>query len=150
MTLLIIDKQNKQVPRNSKNVAENSWLELCFVGVIFLVGILLRVYQLASQIIADDEWHALYRAMIVNYSHIATHFGYADYSIPLTLYYKILSETVGLSEISMRLPPLIAGIFTPIVIPLLWRKHLDRNSYLFFVVMLTVSPLLIYFSRIGL
>jgi hypothetical protein len=149
MTQTVLHNPKHQAPIINNNISSNRWLENSFVGAIFLAGILLRVYQLPSQIIADDEWHALYRAMIVNYSHIATHFGYADYSIPLTLYYKILSETVGLSEISMRLPSLIAGIFTPIVIPLLWRKHLDRNSYLFFVVMLTVSPLLIYFSRIA-
>ena len=147
MTQTFLYKPKHQSPTINNNISSNMRLENFFVGAIFLAGILLRVYQLPSQIIADDEWHALYRVLIVDYFHIATHFGYADYSIPLTLYYKVLSETVGLSEIGMRFPSLVAGILTPIVIPILWRKHLDRNSYLFFVVMLTVSPLLVYFSR---
>ena len=76
----------------------------------FLVGTALRVWQLDIQILIDDEWHAVHRLLRASASDIATHLGYADYSIPLTLYYQGLHRTIGLSEWGMHVPPLLAGI----------------------------------------
>jgi hypothetical protein len=63
------------------------------------------------------------------------------------MFYKALSDTVGLNEVGMRLPAFLTGISMPLVVPRLWRRYIGRNAYLFFVVLLSVSPLLVYFSR---
>ena len=50
-----------------------------------LVGAWFRSDQLGSQVLIEDEWHALHKLLGSGYADIASHFGYADYSIPLTL-----------------------------------------------------------------
>lgn len=67
-----------------------------------LVGLALRGYQ----IVADDEWHALHTLSFRSYAYILSHFGSADYSIPLTILCKMLARTVGLTELVMRAPML--------------------------------------------
>ena len=78
--------------------------------VAFVAGVALRVWQIDIQIPIDDEWHAVHKLMRAGPLDIFTHVGYADYSIPLTLYYQALYRTVGLSEWGLHLPPLVASI----------------------------------------
>jgi len=66
--------------------------------VAFIAGVALRVWQIDIQIPVDDEWHAIHKLMRAGPLDIFTHVGYADYSIPLTLYYQWLYRTAGLSE----------------------------------------------------
>ena len=119
-----------------------------FIAAIF-VGVLLRLYQITSQIIADDEWHALKIVMTKSYSSIVSHFGTADYCIPLACYYKLLAGTVGLSEMIMRFPLLILGMCSLIVFPLLTQKYIGRNASIILAGLLAISPLHIYFSRLA-
>ena len=70
---------------------------LTLLGAV-LVGAALRAYQLPGQILVDDEWHALHKAIHSSYAEILTSFGAADHAIPITLYYKLATDTVGLSE----------------------------------------------------
>src|SRR5512138_2104278 len=58
----------------------------------FLAGTALRVWQLDIQILIDDEWHAIHKLLHSSPLDIATHLGYADYSIPLTLYFQQLQR----------------------------------------------------------
>ena len=78
--------------------------------VAFISGITLRVWQIDIQVPIDDEWHAIHKLMRAGPLDIFTHVGYADYSIPLTLYYQALYRTIGLSEWGLHLPPLVASI----------------------------------------
>ena len=64
----------------------------------FIAGVAIRVWQIDIQIPIDDEWHAIIKLMRAGPLDIFTHVGYADYSIPLTLYYQSLYRTAGLSE----------------------------------------------------
>jgi hypothetical protein len=107
----------------------------------------LRLYQLNEQIIADDEWHALHAVRDLGFGSIAQHFGDADISIPMALFYKIVANTVGLSELIMRLPVIFVGLASLVVFPLLVRERFDRTTSLLFSVLLTISPLHIYYSR---
>jgi len=74
------------------------------------LGTYLRATQLPSQILVDDEWHAVHALLHLDARAIATNFGTADYSIPLTLYDRFLALHGGLSEWQMHVPPLVAGI----------------------------------------
>jgi hypothetical protein len=119
------------------------WLWLLAVAV----GTVLRLDQLAAQIVADDEWHALYALLRRSYLGIVTHFGEADYSIPLALLYRAVADTVGLSEVAMRLPVVAAGLATLVVLPLLVRDLVGPEASRASAWLLAVSPLHVYFSR---
>lgn len=112
-----------------------------------LVGLVLRGYQLAGQIVADDEWHALYALTFRGYAYILSHFGGADYSIPLTVLYKTLAQTVGLTELGMRAPVLICGAAALVALPLLVRRYVGRPASDVFAWLLAIAPLHVYFSR---
>src|SRR6476659_899630 len=86
----------------------DAWSALLLVA--FITGMVLRVWQLDIQILIDDEWHAIHKLLRSTPLDIVTHLGYADYSIPLTLYFQQLQRTIGLSEWGMHVPPLIAGV----------------------------------------
>jgi len=60
-------------------------------------GIYLRATQLSTQILLDDEWHAIHKLLHSDVKGIVTSFGVADYSIPLTLYYRFLALHGGLT-----------------------------------------------------
>lgn len=115
--------------------------------VALLVGSFLRVWQLRSQMLIDDEWHAVRMLVGADMEQIADHFGLADYSIPLTLWYRWLYEHAQLSEWAMHLPLLIAGIALLVLAPLLLRRTLSPQVLATWVALLAISPLLIYFSR---
>lgn len=121
------------------------WLIL--IATALLVGIFLRVSQLRTQMLIDDEWHAVRMLLHADMATIATHFGLADYCIPLTLYYRWLYEHGALSEWAMHLPLLLAGVALLFVAPWLLRKTVSLPTCAVWVCLLAVSPGLIYFSR---
>src|SRR5215831_3567124 len=65
--------------------------EQLFVLAI-VVGVVLRLHQLGSQVIADDETHALvWLRGHPSYGSILVHLKSEDVCIPLTLFYKLAS-----------------------------------------------------------
>lgn len=118
-------------------------------GVVLavVVGLLLRTYQFSDQILADDEWHAIHALRLDSYVWIFSHFGKSDHSIPLTLLYKALADTVGLTENRMRAPMLLCGIAALAVFPLLVRRCIGSPAAAAFAWLLAISPLHVYFSR---
>jgi hypothetical protein len=112
-----------------------------------VVGFALRAYQLTDQIVADDEWHAIHAVIYASYPYILTHFGLTDHSIPLTLFYRTMADTTGLSEAVMRAPVLAFGVATLLVVPLLVRARFGRPTSAVFAWVLAISPLHVYFSR---
>ncbi|RFF32033.1 hypothetical protein [Wenzhouxiangella sediminis] len=116
-------------------------------AVVLVVGAGLRLWQIDIQILLDDEWHALHRLMQADYSQIFLSFGHADYSIPLTLLFRALADTVGLYEWQMRLLPMISGLAALLVVPALLRPWLRSDERLGLTALMAISPLLIHFSR---
>lgn len=117
--------------------------------MILLLGGFLRSFHLGRNLLIDDEWHALNVVQDHGAAFIFSHFGHADYSIPLALYYEALQHTLGLSEWSMRLPSVIAGVALIAVFPMLLRPWLNRRERLLTAGLLAISPFLVYFSRIA-
>jgi len=107
----------------------------------------LRVTQLASQVLVDDEWHAIHKLLHSDAKGILTRFGLADYSIPLTLYYRFLSLHGGLTEWEMHVPLMIAGIALLLLAPLLLRGAIELPAAATWVALLAISPLHVYHSR---
>lgn len=118
------------------------WLLLV---VALAAGAFLRIWQLGIQILIEDEWHAIHKLLDSGMLNIATHFGGADYCIPLTLYYRALYDLGWLTEWSMRLPLLIAGLLL-LAAPLLMRR-LALPTRAIWTALLALSPVLIYLTR---
>jgi hypothetical protein len=129
----------------ARRSADAPWQLVAAIAI--LAGAFLRWYQLGIQIVLDDEWHALNKLLSAGVSDIATHFGYADYSIPLTLYYRFLLEHGGLTEWVLHVPMLAAGIGLLFAAPLLLRRSTSLAANAAWVALLAVSPLLVYHSR---
>ena len=121
------------------------WQVLLLVALA--AGAFLRWYQLRTQVLIDDEWHAV-RMLIQADAHvIATHFGFADYCIPLTLYFRLLYEHGMLDEWLMHLPSLLAGLALLAVAPMLMRRTLSLPTRVVWTALLAISPALVYYSR---
>jgi hypothetical protein len=124
---------------------EEMWIALGICAL--MAGAWLRGAGLRSQILIDDEWHAVHKLMRADMLDIVTHLDYADYSIPLTVYFRWLHDTVGLTEWGMHLPMLVAGIAFSAIAPLLVRPWTTPAVRATWAVLLAISPLLVYFSR---
>src|SRR6266496_3659808 len=110
-------------------------------------GTWLRWYQLDIQVLIDDEWHALHKVLHSDAYGIATTFGFADHSIPLTLYYRFLALHGGLTEWVMHLPMLVAGVVLLVAAALSLRRETTPPVRVAWVALLAISPLLVYHSR---
>ncbi|HEX6792413.1 MAG TPA: hypothetical protein VF304_01065, partial [Casimicrobiaceae bacterium] len=128
-----------------RRAASIGWMLLAAAGIA--AGVYLRVTQLSTQILLDDEWHAIHKLLHSDARGILTSFGVADYSIPLTLYYRFLADHGGLSEWGMHLPLLVAGIALLAVAPLLMRREVAPPVRATWIVLLAISPLLVYLTR---
>jgi hypothetical protein len=110
-------------------------------------GIWLRLDQLGSQLLLEDEWHAVYRVVHETPAAVFLDFADSDSSIPLTLLYLGESSAFGLSELAMRLPLIAAGIATLVLFPWYVARRFGRAEALLFALLLAISPLLYFFSR---
>ena len=121
------------------------WWALAVVAA--LAAAWLRLQQLGAQIVIDDEWHALHKLLRADLLDILTHLDYADYSIPITVYFRLMRDTIGVSEWSMHLPMLVAGLALVVVAPWLVRSWTSLAVRATWVVLLAISPFLVYVSR---
>jgi len=112
-----------------------------------LTGAALRLYQIRDQVLVDDEWHALHALLAGGPLDVLLSFGASDHSIPLTLYDLLLERTVGLTELGMRLPSLLAGIASLVVLPWLVRDLAGLRASVVFAWLLAIAPLHVFFSR---
>lgn len=114
-----------------------------------LLGAFLRLFRVGDQLILDDEWHALNVVQDQDYSWIFSHLGHADHSIPLALMYEFFSHSIGLSELSMRAPSLLAGLAAICCLPQLMRRWLNPRETLVMAALIAISPMLVNYSRIA-
>jgi hypothetical protein len=125
--------------------AHRAWIVLLLLALA--AAVFLRCDQLGTQFLLDDEWHAIHKLLRADAGDIATHFGLADYSIPLTLYYRFLYLHGGLSEWGMRLPMLLAGIGLLGAAPWLLRRLVALPALVAWVGLMAISPMMIYHTR---
>lgn len=79
--------------------------------------------------------------------NIATHFGVADYCIPLTLYYRALYDVGALTEWTMRAPLLLGGIGLLVFAPWSLRRSVPLPTRSVWLALLAISPVLMYLTR---
>jgi hypothetical protein len=127
-----------------------SWSFFLFLGLIVAIGASLRLYNLSSQILLDDEWHSINEVADKTFLEVLTRFNPHDNSSPpLNLYLLALLKTCGVSELSIRLPAVVAGVLSLIIMPLLVRRIFDDRIALIFASIVAIAPFLIFYSRYG-
>ena len=104
-----------------------------------------RVSGIRFQIPMGDELRLLLHVARFSYGEALTSFQPGNSCIPLTLLAKLLADTIGLDELTLRLPVLLAGIATVLAVPLLARRYLASPWTL--GALLALSPSLVFFSR---
>lgn len=121
--------------------------------LVLAVGAWLRLDQLLDQTLIDDEWHAVHQLIRSRPGQFMLSLGREDYSIPLTALDWLQLQTIGLTEIGMRLPMLLAGLASLALLP--WAlagsgaARLDGRTRLVFALLLAVSTLLVGYSRMA-
>ncbi len=149
--MLFSPAQNRSAAANAPDDSARlagTLLLICLVAA-FLLGTWLRLDQFLDQTLIDDEWHAVHQLMLSSPSQFTFSFGQADFSIPLTLWYWLVARWLGLSELGMRLPMMLAGLATLIIFPMALRGRLNDRVLLLFALFLACSPLLISYSRMA-
>jgi len=125
-----------------------AWLrrEGALLGAL-TVALFLRTYQLAHQSPADDEWHALVMSATTGLREILTSFGGSDHSIPMTAYFEVVADTLGLCDVTLRGPMVVCGMLLVLAIGLVFRRALGRGAGDLGAWLVALSPLLTFFSR---
>jgi len=119
------------------------------ISISFVVGIILRLYLISSQIIIDDEWHGINYVIGRPFQYVFTNHGLGANSIPMNLYRWFLFNTIGWSELSLRAPPLIAGVLSLIIFPIFVVKMFNSRTTAIFSFLLAMSPVLVFYSRMS-
>jgi hypothetical protein len=135
---------------NSSSRPENDkFLFILALASAVMVGLFLRVYLLKDQVFADDEWHGLYYVIGKLPFWLLTHFSIPGATcIPLNLYTWLLGATVGWSEFGLRLPLLVCGMLCVLLCPFLALEIIGPRRAAWLALLLAISPLLIFYSRI--
>ena len=129
-------------------LSEKGWLALVPAATL-LIGLLLRIYLLPQQVIIDDEWHALYYVIGKSPGWLLTHFSIPGATcIPQNFYAWVLFATCGWSEMSLRMPSLVCGLLCLVICPWLAGPVIGSRRAMLLAVLLTVCPLLIFYSRL--
>ena len=111
------DRSNEKLPFNGST----SFWTLILLSLI--VGTVLRLYLISSQILIDDEWHGLNYVIGRSFLYVFTNHGLGANSIPMNLYCWFLLKTFGWSELLLRTPIIIAGILSLVDFPLSSNKN---------------------------
>lgn len=93
-----------------------------FLTAVVGLGALYRYYDIGAQIPQGDEWHSLFRAADTSLAECWTRYFPRATSIPVNGFQRWLLETVGWTEVSIRLLSIVAGLSSLLLVPLgaLW------------------------------
>jgi hypothetical protein len=119
-----------------------------FLLIFVLIGITLRLWHWTSQILLDDEWHALNFVFNRSLMDVLKQQGLGANSIPVNVYCWVVLHTTGWSEPLLRLPSAVAGIAALVVLPLLVKRVWGQSVASVSVALLAVSPIVIFYCRI--
>ncbi len=95
-------------------MGQRFWL---FALAIAVFGSALRYPWLSRQIVLDDEWHQLGRAAQQSVWELLTNYYPRATSIPNNVYLRLLLDTWGWSELTIRIPSILATLATFALLP---------------------------------
>lgn len=120
------------------------------VGLAVVIGAALRLYDIQSQLLIDDEWHSLNFVIGKTYRTILSTFDPYDNSSPiLNVHAAWLHRTFGWSELTLRAPSLLAGIASLLVFPAGVRRLVGERAAVLFAFLVALSPFLVFYSRMA-
>lgn len=111
-------------------------------------GMILRLWHWPTQFFLDDEWHAFGFVMNRSFKEVVFQHGMGANSIPVNIWFWLTLHTVGWSEIILRLPSMLAGFLSLLILPLLVRRLWGTTVSLTFTALLAASPIVIFYTRI--
>ncbi len=115
--------------------------------LIVSMSVLIRLVAI-DQSLWLDEGISTSVAENFNYRTIVTDFSPGDFHPPLHyLVLKLFTDVLGSSELPARLPSIIFGSLTVLMVYLLAKKLYDTRTALTAAVLLATSPLHIYYSQ---
>lgn len=123
-----------------------TWLK--FFGAPLLIGILLRVHELSSQILLDDEWHSLNFVIGKSLWAMVSTQGLGANCIPQNIYHWILIHSLGWSEFLLRLPSVTLGIVGLVIFPSLIAKMFTQRAGVIFAYLLAIAPCPVFYARL--
>ena len=139
-----------RAPRDWASDSGSATLWLISLGAAVLVGSYLRLDQIISQVLIDDEWHAVHQVLLQRTpAAMFVDLGWADYSIPLGILDWYEARWFGLSEIMLRAPMLACGLATLVALPLYVAPRVGRATAAVFAGLIAISPLLVIYSRMA-
>jgi hypothetical protein len=112
-----------------------------------VVAFCLRVKNLDGQILGGDELHLLKVITDHSYKEIAGLVTETDFSIPMALFFKFLSQWFPLSEWSLRIIILLVGSLAPALIFLGARRFVPWQTAAILGIVIAVHPFFIFYSR---
>src|SRR5579863_7770658 len=115
--------------------------------LVILVSVFLRAHAIGTQLVFADEIHALTILPNHHYRYLFTHFSVNDACIPLTVYDRLLMDTVGLNEWLMRLPSIISGVATIVLLAAFARHRYGPMESWLASGLLAFAPYHVYLSR---
>ena len=119
-----------------------------WLALFFMLGAFLRLYMLSDQILIDDEWHSISFSIGKTFLNTLTAINPIDNSSPLLNAYTVLIyNTLGISELYLRLPVVLVGLISLIVLPLSIKKLYGSRVAIMFSALFAISPFLIFYSR---
>lgn len=117
------------------------------LAAAFALGAWLRLDQIGSQVLLGDEWHLVHQLTYYPPSYIASNLGIGDFGIPLALFDWVVMQKRPLSELSLRLPMIVAGLLTVVLLPMGLAGRAGDRVRVLFALLLAISPFLISYSR---
>jgi hypothetical protein len=103
---------------------------------------------LSSQILLDDEWHSIRAVIGKKFLDVLTGFDPVNNtSLPLNLYNLALYHSIGWSELTIRLPIIVAGLVSLVALPLQIKQLFNERVSIVFACLLAIAPFLVFYSR---
>ena len=123
---------------------------LAMLGLICVLGLVPRLWNLPAQVMSDDEMHTIRTAVTQPASQILVTYSPVDNCIPVTaLWRALLDAGVHPDEMTLRLPALLSGVLLLVVAPWWTTLRIGRGPALALAALLALSPELVFFSRIA-
>ena len=121
---------------------------LLLICCAFAVGAILRLRMLPGQILLDDEWQSVDRVIGATCFDLLTEFNPHDNtSLLLNFYDLALYHYLNWSEFTLRLPVILAGLLSLLLLPVLVGKVFNARVAILFAFLLAIAPFPIFYSR---
>ncbi|MCK4662421.1 MAG: glycosyltransferase family 39 protein [Bacteroidales bacterium] len=120
------------------------------LAIIILIGCILRFYNCAEMSLGNDELSILSRLQYDNFKQLITEGVYPDGNpagIQVFMYYW--TKLFGFSVLSIRIPYIIAGIFSIFIIYLISSLWFNKQVGLFTAVSIAVLQFPLFYSQIA-